>query len=122
MPKRLQRSRRKGATTPLGVIYVGRPTPFGNPFHLDRFKHAQSVKLYTQWAEGRMSDLQLERLGFNPVEIDALHRFRARLIANMPRLRGHDLQCWCPVSSRWCHANVLLRLANEPFPQVAEAA
>ena len=55
-------------------------------------------------------------------EIEGLHRFRAKLVANLPRLRGHDLQCWCPLSSRWCHADVLLKLANEPLPDLASAA
>jgi hypothetical protein len=29
-------------------------------------------------------------------------------------LRGKSLACWCAVTDRWCHADVLLELANAP--------
>jgi hypothetical protein len=32
MPKRVQRKRTKGWRMPLGAVYVGRPTKWGNPF------------------------------------------------------------------------------------------
>ncbi len=32
----------------------------------------------------------------------------------LPKLRGHNLACWCKVDARWCHADVLLELANAP--------
>ena len=32
LPKRIQRKRIKGWRMPDDTIYVGRPTPFGNPF------------------------------------------------------------------------------------------
>jgi hypothetical protein len=34
MPKRIQRKRTKGWKIPEGAVYVGRPTIYGNPFHL----------------------------------------------------------------------------------------
>lgn len=74
-PQRLQRSRKRGHRTPPGVIYVGRPTVFNNPFDGKRFGHARSVLLYRRWI-------------------------------------ARDLQCWCPVTSRWCHADVLLSAAQ----------
>lgn len=118
LPRRLQRSRRKGAKTPLGVRYCGRPTIFGNPFRLDRFGHARSVALHRRWFDGRLGDLTLERLGFGPAEIDALHRLRLHVHAALHQLRGRDLQCWCPVNSRWCHVDTLIARANEPLPPV----
>lgn len=121
-PRRVQRSRRKGATTPPGTVYVGRPTIYGNPFRLERFGHARSVKLYARWAEGRLGDLTLEQLGFGPHEIESLHRWRTRLVQQIPLLRGKKLQCWCPLTSRWCHADVLLKLANEELPAIGRAA
>jgi hypothetical protein len=114
-PRRHQRSRRKGVRTPDGVIYVGRPTVYGNPFNFKRFGHARSVALYRCWIERRIGALSLGRLGFGPHEIDALFRWRHRLDAELPRLVGADLQCWCPVTSRWCHADVLIaHVANLP--------
>lgn len=32
-------------------------------------------------------------------------------------LRGRDLACWCPVDAKWCHADVLLELANREGEQ-----
>ena len=109
---RIQRSRRKGFRTPEGAIYVGRPTMWGNPFQAKRWGHAKSVILHRQWIEGRMGALPLERsLGFNSEEIDALARLRERVLTNLYRLAGHDLACWCPLTSDWCHAELLLDLA-----------
>jgi hypothetical protein len=111
-PCRLQRSRKKGARTPEGARYVGRPTLFGNPFRIDRFGHVRSVKLHEAWLEGRIAALTLERLGFCPAEIDTLARRRERILARLPELTGVDLQCWCPLTSKWCHADTLIALAN----------
>ena len=97
------------------MIYVGRPTIFGNPFNYKRFGHARSVGLYRCWIERRLGALSLSKLGFCPSEIDALFRWRHRLDAELGRLVGVDLQCWCPVTSRWCHADVLTEhVANLP--------
>jgi hypothetical protein len=85
---------------------------FGNPFDWRRFGHARCVKLFGQWLECDLGDLSLGRLGFCPAEIEALRRKRAALFANLHRLTGRPLQCWCPLTSRWCHADTLLRLAN----------
>lgn len=111
-PRRHQRSRRKGDRTPEGVIYCGRPTVRGNPFNSRRFGHARSVKLYRLWIEGRLGVLRLEQLGFCAAEIDALIRWRRRMLAEIPRLRGHVLQCWCALSSPWCHVDVIIEKAN----------
>lgn len=57
---------------------------------------------------------ELERLGFDQVEIAGLIRWRNRLDRELPMLRGRDLQCWCPLSSKWCHVDVLIDVANRP--------
>jgi hypothetical protein len=119
VPQRLQRSRKRGARTPAGAVYVGRPTMFANPFASDRFGHARSILLYGDWLEGRLSDLELERRGFCPAEIDALHRHRGRVVRNFPMIARKDLVCWCPLSSKWCHADLLMRHANEDIPPAA---
>ncbi|CAN5573196.1 hypothetical protein BH10PSE14_BH10PSE14_06270 [soil metagenome] len=116
-PRRLQRSRKRGAKTPAGAVYVGRPTLFNNPFRFERFGHARSVLLYGDWMEGRLSDLRLERHGFCPAEIDALHRKRERIHRNLHQLSHKDLVCWCPTTSKWCHADILLEHANEDLPK-----
>lgn len=89
-PRRLQRSRAKGWRSPPGAVYVGRPSRYGNPFHVDR-------------------DLSAER---------AVRLFRDLVLAEWTRfepllaeLRGKDLLCWCSLDAP-CHADVLLELAN----------
>ena len=116
VPQRLQRSRKRGAKLPETAVYVGRPTLFANPFRFERFGHARSVLMYDKWIEGSLSDLELERRGFCAVEIDALHRLRDRVHRQLPVLACKNLVCWCPTSSKWCHANTLLTLANENIP------
>jgi hypothetical protein len=29
-------------------------------------------------------------------------------------LRGRDLQCWCPLGSRFCHVDIIIDRANRP--------
>jgi hypothetical protein len=111
-PIRLQRPRRRGSALPSGVIYVGRPTIFRNPFDHRGFGHARSVRLFERWIDNRLGDLTLEGLGFCPNEIEALHRLHAQLIARLPGIAGRNLQCWCPHTSRWCHADILIDRAN----------
>lgn len=93
-PKRIQRKRVKGWKMPNGVIYVGRPTKWGNPFGVASRMTAQeridSVDLYRKWVIGLLQT----GVGFP-----------------LRELRGKDLACWCPLD-RPCHADVLLELAN----------
>ncbi len=114
-PRRLQRPRKRGVPLPVGARYVGRPSLHANPFDRRGFTHAQSVRLHERWIDARLGDLTLEYLAFCPSEIDALHRLRVRVLLSLPDLAGYDLQCWCPLTSRWCHADTLLRRANPQF-------
>lgn len=113
---RIHRTRCKGWRLPEEAIYVGRPTMWGNPFTIGRWGHAKCVILHQRWLNGQLGALSLERMGFCPAEVEALYRLRERVLANMHRLAGHDLACWCPLSSRWCHAETLLDLV----PRYAE--
>lgn len=111
--RRLHRTRRRGARTPVGAVYVGRPTLWSNPFAgRPRIGHARGVILYRSWVAGDLSIHVLERAGFSASEIEGLGRWRRRLLERLSELAGHDLQCWCPLTSDWCHADVLLRLAR----------
>ncbi len=80
---------------PEGAIYVGRPSPWGNPYDLN--------KLYSMPSGWRK---------LTPEE--AVHLFRLMLTGRPTDyypIRGHDLACWCPLNQP-CHADVLLELAN----------
>lgn len=90
MPRRFQRSRRKGARLPDGVIVVTRPTKWGNPHPLN-LGRAEAVRRYRE-------DLLAGRL---PVSVEDVRR----------ELRGRDLACYCPLDGP-CHADVLLEVAS----------
>lgn len=73
---------------PEGAIYVGRPSKWGNPF----------------------------RIGYDGTRDEVISRYEnylgeSGLIDDIAELRGKDLVCWC--APKPCHADVLLRLANE---------
>lgn len=71
-------------------FYVGRPTIFGNPFLINGvMSREEVVKRYEEFVMR------------NPELIDLIKR----------ELRGRDLVCWCAPLP--CHADVLLRIANE---------
>jgi hypothetical protein len=91
VPKRFQRSRRKGTRLPAGVVVVTRPTKWGNPHPLE-LGRAEAVRRYRD-------DLLAGRL---KVSVDDVRR----------ELRGRDLACYCPLGEP-CHADVLLEVANE---------
>jgi Domain of unknown function (DUF4326) len=44
----------------------------------------------------------------------AVSAFRANLPLKFEcsELRGKDLACWCAADAKWCHADVLLEIAN----------
>ncbi len=86
MPKRIQRKRTKGWRMPPNAIYVGRPSKWGNPWTGD-----MAVESFEHWITGNE---------------------RSWVWATIDQLRGKDLVCWCPLDKP-CHADVLLRLANE---------
>lgn len=111
IPRRVTRTRRKGYRLPPHTIYVGRPTKWGNPFAAKDRGHAKATILHKRWLAGDIGALTLEGMGFHPAEIDALDRLRCRVLQDLHQLAGHNLACWCPATSDWCHAQTLLELA-----------
>jgi len=125
-PTRIQRRRTKGwraadhTTSPLGALYVGRPTRFGNPARIVRADHGLlvqwgetggSVGVWPNEAEARRYATEVYRSWINqPEQAEQLRLFRALL-------HGRDLTCWCPLPTDGqpdhCHAAVLLELVNE---------
>ena len=109
-PKRIQRKRTKGWKMPSGCVYVGRPTIFGNPFTERGCIEAG----YTGDIRGRCVEAFRVFCGphwYENWQGEEAERFRKRLLAALPSLRGKNLACWCPLD-RPCHADVLLELAN----------
>lgn len=77
------------AEIPAGAVYVGRPSKFGNPIHLQSERGRESVlQRYEDWL---MTQPEL-------------------LAAARAELRGKDLVCHC--APKPCHADILMRIAN----------
>ena len=99
--KRIQMRRSAGWRKPTNVVYVGRPTHWGNPWRVGGKAHgaidaATAVARYEHaFQSGELKGKDGRAL------IDRVHE-----------LRGHDLGCWCDLDKP-CHADVLLRYANE---------
>lgn len=71
-------------------VYIGRPSKWGNPFHLARGTQAREIIIqrYERWL-----------------------KTQPFLMANIHTLRGKRLGCYCKPLA--CHGDVLARLANE---------
>ena len=69
---------------PVGVVYIGRGSKWGNPFSTADAGRVQAVT-----------------------------RFAAEIAPSLPveELRGKDLACWC-ATSQMCHGDILLEMAN----------
>lgn len=77
------------------AVYVGRPTKWGNPF-----THQTGSTLAEQRVETRDQ------------AVDEFERNCQHLREDAKReLRGKDLVCWCAPAR--CHADILLKWANE---------
>ncbi|MEU5476917.1 DUF4326 domain-containing protein [Streptomyces mirabilis] len=135
-PRRIQRCRAPGwrladvSTNPLGVVYVGRRpgSRWHNPFKvvaegrqwraIDTGDRSAALRDEPQIAPAhylarvmatRLFELHTGPLGLYAYSDDDLSALRAELA-------GRDLMCWCPPPEPgeidYCHAAVLLRLAN----------
>lgn len=94
-PRPPQVFNRRHKDAPPEAVYVGRPTKWGNPFRVKRgidpeMDHETAVRAYREW------------LFAQPLLVAAV----------LKELAGKDLVCWCAPLP--CHADVLLRLANDP--------
>ena len=85
-------NKRTDRNIPRTAVYVGRPTPWGNPFVIGRDGDRKTVVAkYRRWLWKRMQEGRIDR---------------DRLAA----LAGKDLVCHC--APRPCHAQVLARAAK----------
>lgn len=119
-PKRIQLKRAKGWRKPEGAIVVARPSRWGNPF---------KVGFNYRWADGQHCPFprpaktvegdweQLERCVSIRQAVLWYEAWITKMVPSLAEdartyLRGHDLGCWCPAESPWCHADVLLAISN----------
>lgn len=75
---------------PRGAVYVGRPSPWGNPYQMG--------------ADGTREEVIAKFRNF----VENRPNFKASIVEN---LRGKDLVCFCAPLA--CHADILLEIANE---------
>lgn len=116
--KRIQRQRTKGYRLPPDAVYVGRPSRWGNPFDA---RSAMRWGFADSLPEARRVAVQAFRSWINGSDDwwtgEDSTIARSLLLDALPRLRGRDLACWCPLEDETgnrvpCHADVLLALAN----------
>ena len=89
MAKVLNRISLRDKGLPPGAVYVGRPSKWGNPYHIGRDgDRAEVIARYRAYLDSMMAQGQLD-----------------------PReLQGLDLACHCAPLP--CHADILLEIAN----------
>jgi hypothetical protein len=120
-PRRIQRKRTKGWRMPEGAVYVGRPTKWGNPYVVGCVASRRSFGILTQTTvrNTKMATAYFERwiTGDKLVPLSGWNQHRAVPSVDeiCAELAGKDLACWCPIGQA-CHADVLLRIANEAVP------
>ncbi len=80
---------RRDDDVPDSAVYVGRGSPFGNPFKIVGGRRDKAIVKFREW------------LLTQPKLIEKVKR----------ELRGKDLVCYCAPSL--CHAEFLMEIANE---------
>ena len=127
-PQRVQLSRRKGWRLPPNSINVARPTKWGNPYRVQCAPTAYALDHPAWIVVERWEGQLIARGGWHRSERtateEAVRLFATRSAADSDSIRaglaGKNLACWCPLPEPgqpdWCHAAVLLRLANETQP------
>ncbi|HLX29789.1 MAG TPA: DUF4326 domain-containing protein [Casimicrobiaceae bacterium] len=123
---RVQLSRKKGWRLPEDTVSVARPGRWGNPYDAREYGLDLALRLFENTARGYWSPSNVQHLDDPTAEtIYGLHcawrkRFGNASPFELARLilRGKNLACWCPLVDKDgkpvpCHADVLLRIANE---------
>ena len=101
-PVRVQRKRTKGfklqdaSPNDLPVVYVGRPSKWGNPYKINQFGLEECLRLYELYLRYMLSQY--------PDFLD--------------ELKGKDLACWCPLTDKngnpiLCHADIIIKIMKE---------
>lgn len=128
-PIRIQRSRKHKQVSPNGldILYVGRPSKFGNPFKLIGdmvyVDSGHRRKILSNWvcyySEGGYTAEDVVKLfrdmlmDLNSHEVEEAIRERFKYMRDrIHDLKGKNLSCWCKINCK-CHADVLIELANQ---------
>ena len=110
-PKRIQLKRTKGWRLPENTMVVSRPSIWGNPFSVvDVIEHYEGDKRAAAADCVRSYEQLIDNAS---PEDDRNSRLFLKRKVIRKALAGKDLACWCKPGEP-CHADVLLRIANEP--------
>lgn len=112
MPDRVQRKRERGWKMPENTIYVGRPSRWGNPHDWRDWLTAWRQCIGWRYDAGDGHDWCRD-MAAQAFDEDIRDGVLPDIANRVSELRGKNLACWCPLSQP-CHADVLLKLANEP--------
>ena len=117
-PIRVQLSRAKGWRMPPNTVSVARPTIWGNPHYVSRWRDAETcVALFRDTVRGVWNPTTSDHLpdAWRKGAYDEHQRWLAKFgghpLRDLHFLRGKNLACWCALDQP-CHADVLLELAN----------
>lgn len=101
-PIRIQRSRQHKQISPNGlpIVYVGRPSKFGNPFKIGGEYEGEKGFVEIKTKE-ECVNLFSFLVGLGCQMNEYLHE-----------LKGKNLSCWCKIGEP-CHADILLEIANQ---------
>lgn len=129
MPERIQRKRALGWRMPDNTICVSRPSRYGNPFVIG--KKFRNLALYVCLV-GVLSQVEIDQwyatggldIPSADVAVEWFERYAAWRLGIEPNwlelLRGKNLACWC--KGEPCHADVILRLANNGVQLTGQSA
>lgn len=110
-PVRIQRKRTKGfrlreeskKANGLDYAIVSRPSKWGNPFSTgDKKLDVENFRVFI-FGKGK------EVTTFDSV---SQYLLSVSIDCEINELKGKNLVCWCALSEPYCHADVLLELAN----------
>jgi Domain of unknown function (DUF4326) len=98
---RIQRQRTRGWRMPANATYIGRPSPWGNPWALGEPEIGTRPD-GTPWDIGDVLRWYRGYAAFRRIQDPSW----------LDPLRGRDLACWCPITAG-CHGDVLLQMLGE---------
>ena len=124
-PRRVQISRQRGSRMEPGAVKVDRSTRWGNPYIVREERDLQRRRVFVVRGVPRAGSI----IECGAFEVEEKARAAAVLLFEAAlrnpgglvrfteedvrrELRGRVLACWCDPLER-CHADVLLRIANE---------
>ena len=118
-PVRLQMKRTKGfnlqkesiKVNGLPCVLVSRPTKWGNPFKTGN-REKDAIK-YSEILHRRSFMIQ-SSIDINVFSLERdqkIIKLREALYYDIDLIKGKNLACWCKKTD-YCHADVLLKLAN----------